>query len=222
MVIAMSSRLPGLHPLVGLAALGLGASAAVAAPSSPPPAATSVAPARDAPPAAPAGHRWSVETEAIQPFVPTVGIARVRVTRQLWGEVAGAHGDLVAGAYLRPGVEHDVVETIDEYMATVGVRYFAWRGLHAEALLDAGVAWGTNKLDHMDYRTPTLFAEVNLGYRLSLFAPGGLAGAPRAVGFHVTPQVGVLSSLGLANDIGPRNGKPDHFLTAALLLGASF
>lgn len=214
----MSTRLPAL---VGLAGLVLGAAAALADPARPaaPPAG---APDGDHAVAGPRGHRWSIETEAIQPFVPTVGIGRVRVTRHLWGALAGAHGDLVVGVYLRPDVEHDVVETIDEYMATAGVRYFVWRGLHAEALLDAGVAWGTNQLDQMAYRTPTLFAEVNLGYRVSVFAPGGVAGAPRSVGLYVAPQVGLLSSLGVGNDIGPRNGKPDYFLTAALLLGASF
>lgn len=173
-------------------------------------------------PAAPASHRWGIETEAIQPFVPEVGIIHARVTRHLWGALAGAHGDLVAGVYLRPHVEHDVVETIDEYMVTLGARYFAWRGLHVEALVDVGVVWGTNRVDQMAYRTPTLFAELNLGYRLSLFAPGGLVGTPHEVGIYVAPQVGLLSSLGVGNDIGPRNGKPDYFLTAALLVGASF
>lgn len=210
-----------LLTVVGLAGLVLGVSAAPADPA-PPMAAPATALDRDDARAASSGHRWSIETEAIQPFVPTVGIGRVRVTRHLWGDPAGPHGDLVVGLYLRPDVEHDVVETIDEYMATAGVRYFVWRGLHAEALLDAGVAWGTNQLDRMAYRTATLFAEVNLGYRVSLFAPGGVAGAPRSVGVYVAPQVGLLSSLGVGNDIGPRNGKPDYFLTAALLLGASF
>lgn len=172
--------------------------------------------------AAPAPHAWSIETETIQPFVPTVGIVHVRATRTLWGDPDGGHGDLVAGVYLRPHVAHDVVEHIDEYMATVGLRYFVWRGLHAEALVDAGVAWGTNKLDGMAYRTPTLFAELNAGYRLSFFAPGGIAGRPRRLGMFVTPQVGVLSSLGVGNDIGPRNGKPDWFITGALLVGATF
>ncbi|MBP8807916.1 MAG: hypothetical protein KBG48_32240 [Kofleriaceae bacterium] len=219
----MRSRLPllvGLVGLVGLAGLGLGVRTGLADPAPPP--VTAVAPDHADGGAALHDHRWAIETEAIQPFVPTVGIARVRVTRHLWGAPAGAHGDLVVGVYLRPGVEHDVVETIDEYMATLGVRYFLWRGLHAEALLDAGLAWGTNKVDQMAYRTATLFAEVNLGYRVGLFAPGGVAGAPRAVGVYVAPQVGLLSSLGVGNDIGPRNGKPDYFLTAALLLGASF
>lgn len=167
-------------------------------------------------------HTWSIETETIQPFVPTVGIIHVRVGRELWGTPGGPHGDLVVGAYLRPHVEHDVVEHIDEYMATVGLRYFAWRGLHAEALVNAGVAWGKNKLDGMDYRTPTLFGEVNLGYRFAFFTPDGIAGAPRNVGLFVTPQAGILSSLGFGNDIGPRNGKPDWFLQAALLVGATF
>lgn len=173
--------------------------------------------------AAPASaHVWSVETETIQPFVPTVGILHVRATRQVWGEAGGPHGNVVVGAYIRPHIEHDVVEHIDEYMATIGLRYFAWRGLHAEALVDAGVAWGKNKFDGMDYRTPTLFGELNLGYQFAFFSPGGLAGEPRRVGLFVTPQVGLLSSLGVGNDIGPRDGKPDYFLQAALLVGASF
>lgn len=167
-------------------------------------------------------HLWSIETEAVQPFVPTVGIVHVRVSRRAWGTAGGPHGDVIAGVYVRPHVEHDVVETIDEYMATIGLRAYAWRGLHVEALVDAGVAWGTNKIDGMAYRTPTLFGEVNVGYQLAFFTPGGLAGAPRGLGWFVTPQVGLLSSLGVGNDIGPRGGKPDWFLQAALLLGASF
>lgn len=168
-------------------------------------------------------HRWSVETEVIQPFIPTVGIIRVRAARTMWGTPhAGPRGDLVLGVYVRPHVEHDVVDYIDEYMATAGLRYYAWRGLHAEVLVNAGAAWGTNKVDKMSYRTPTLFGEINIGYCVGFFEPGGLAGTPRGVGLFVTPQVGILSSLGLGNDIGPRNGKPDYFLTAALLVGVSF
>jgi hypothetical protein len=170
-----------------------------------------------------ASHRWSIETEAIQPFVPTVGIIRARAARTVWGtRHGGSHADLVLGVYIRPHIEHDVVDYIDEYMATAGIRYFAWRGLHAEVLLNAGAAWGTNKLDGMSYRTPTLFGEINIGYRFGFFEPGGLAGTPRGVGLFVMPQVGILSSLGVGNDIGPRNGKPDYFLTAALFVGVSF
>lgn len=173
----------------------------------------------DAAAAEPAARGWSVETETIQPFVPTVGIIRVRATRAWWGRPTGARGELVLGVYLRPHIAHDVVEHIDEYMATVGVRGYLWRGLHAEALIDAGLAWGTNRFDGMAYRTPTLFAELNLGYRQALFTVGDARGP---VEVFVAPQVGVLSSLGLGNDIGPRDGKPDWFLTAALLAGASF
>lgn len=169
----------------------------------------------------PKPHSWSIETEVIQPFLPEIGIARLRLERGVWGETNGLHGAVVLGAYLRPHIKHDVVEYIDEYMGVVGYRQYMWRGFHAELLLDAGAAWGKNRFDHKEYHTATLFIEANAGYRFGFFEPGGIAGATRSLGFFVTPQVGVLGSLGVA-DIGPRNGKPDWFLQAGLLVGVSF
>lgn len=170
----------------------------------------------------PSMHKWSVEVDAVQPFLPTIGIIRPKVTRTLWGAPSKPRGDLVLGLWIRPHIEHDVVETIDEYMGSVGYRQYVWKGLHAEAILDAGAAWGKNKLDGKDYRTATLFLDVNVGYRFGFFEPGGIVeGTGDGVGFFVAPQVGMLAGLGVA-DIGPRNGKPDVFLQGTLLVGASF
>jgi hypothetical protein len=213
---------PNLHPPFVLLGVAVSAAITVAELASASANPTAAETTLTAPTSPTARHQWAIETELIQPFVPTVGIIHVRAARSVWGTPGGARADVIAGVYIRPHIEHDIVETIDEYMATLGARYFAWRGLHAEALLNAGVAWGTNKLDGMDYRTPTLFAEVNVGYQLSFFTPGGLAGKPRDVGLYVAPQVGFLTTLGVGNDIGPRDGKPDYFFTAALLVGVSF
>lgn len=181
-------------------------------------------PTADAPleAAAPALHGWGFELDVIQPFVPTVGIIRPKLTYTLWGSSTDLRGDLLLGVYLRPHIAHDVVEYIDEYMGTVGYRQYFWRGFHAESLIEAGAAWGKNKFDGLDYTTPVLFLSGNVGYRFGFFEPGGLAGDERSgVGFYVTPQFGVLGRLAGAN-IGPRNGKPDVFLQGNLLIGVSF
>lgn len=162
----------------------------------------------------PVARPWSIEIDVVQPFVPTVGTVKPKLTRTLAGTPDGLRTDLVVGAYLRPHVEHDVVERIDEYMVVLGARQYLWRGLHVEALLDAGYAWGRNKLDGKDYRTPTLFLEASVGYRFELVEVGGAA-------LFVGPQLGVLGSLGVS-DIGPRDGKPDWFLQGNLLVGAAF
>ncbi len=177
-------------------------------------------PSREAPEAA--SHPWSVEIDAVQPFFPTVHIIRPKVTRTLWGSVRELRGDLVIGGWIRPHVAHDVVHYIDEYMGSVGYRQYFWRGLHVETILSAGVAWGTNQFDGKFYRTPTLFLDVNVGYRFGFYEAGGIVeGHGGTIGFFVAPQAGVLTSLGVA-DIGPRNGKPDVFPQGTLLLGASF
>lgn len=167
-------------------------------------------------------HRWGVESEVVQPFIPTVNIVRLRGTYSTWGSSTGLRGDVVVGVYLRPGIEHDIVDRISEYQLSVGYRQYFWRGLHAEAGLDVGVAWGTNRFDGQFYRTPTLFLNTNVGYRFGFFEPGGFFEDRRsAVGFFIAPQAGVLTSLCIAN-IGPRNGKPDVFPQANLLIGLSF
>lgn len=167
-------------------------------------------------------NRWGVELDVVQPFIPTVGIIRPKVALTLWGTATGFRGDLILGVYIRPHVEHDVLETIDEYMGTVGYRQYFWRGFHVEVLFEAGVAWGKNKFDGQDYETPVFFMSGNAGYRLGFFELGGLAGDERSpVGFYVAPQIGVIGGVAGA-DIGPRNGKPDVFLQGNLIIGVSF
>jgi hypothetical protein len=167
-------------------------------------------------------YKWGVEAEAIQPFLPTINIFRIRGTRTLWGSSTGPRGDLIAGLYLRPGIKHDVLNYIYEYQLSAGYRQYFWRGFHAEAGLDAGAAWGTNRFDGKRYSTATLFLNANVGYRFGFFEPGGFCEDKRSrVGFYAIAQFGVLAGLGVA-DIGPRNGKPDVFPQGNLVLGISF
>ena len=149
-------------------------------------------------------------------------IIRPKLTIAIWGELGALRGDAVIGAYIRPHIEHDILYTIDEYMGTLGYRQYFWRGLHVEALVSAGAAWGQNRYDGEDYDTPTLFMDVNAGYRFGFFEPGGFAyDGTSDVGFFVTVQGGALFSLGVS-DIGPRRGKPDYFAQGDLLVGVSF
>lgn len=140
-------------------------------------------------------HRWAAEVDLVQPFIPTVHIVRARLTWTAWGEAAGLRGDLVGGLYIRPHVPHDVVETIDEYLLIAGYRQYVWRGLHAEALLNGGVAWGTNLVDGKDYTTPSLFLDLNVGYRFGFYEPGGFFYRPGedTVGFYFAPQFATAS-----------------------------
>jgi hypothetical protein len=170
--------------------------------------------------APPAPSRWGVEAELVQPFIPEVHILSARVTRTLWGAPGGPRGDLSLGVYARPRVAHNIVETIDEYLVSVGYRQYLWRGLHVEAAALAGWAWGeNNKIDGMDYSNPVLLVEGLAGYRVDLRAPVDSAGRPQ-LGFYVTPQVGGLA--GVITDIGPRGGKSDLFVVGKLLAGVSF
>jgi len=167
-------------------------------------------------------HEWTGEIDLVQPFVPTVHIVKPKLTRTLWGTPTGLRGDLVLLAYLRPDIAHDVVESISEYMVGIGYRQYLWRGLHAEGLIDGGVAWGKNRVDGMDYTTTSLFGEVNVGYRFGFFEPGGFFHhRGQSVGLFVAPQIGTIFSLGFA-DIGPRDGEPDWFVQGNLLVGVSF
>lgn len=167
-------------------------------------------------------HPWGVEVEGVQPWIPTIHIFRARGTRTLWGSPTGLRGDLLVGFTLRPGIAHDVVEYIHEYQAAVGYRQYLYRGLHVEAGLDFGAAWGTNLVDKKRYHTATLFLNTNVGYRFGFFEPGGFFEKRQSsVGFYVLPQAGAYTSLGVA-DIGPRNGKPDVFVTGSLFVGLSF
>lgn len=159
--------------------------------------------------------RWGLETELVQPFIPGVHIGRLRASRTLWGQPSGLRGDLLAGVYLRPDVDHDIVDTIDEYLLSLGYRQYFVRGLHADVALEAGWVWGhENLIDGKDYSTPVLLLDANLGYRIDLLSPDG---GSRRYGIYLSPQAGVLA--GLATDIGPRGGKSDVFLQGKLLLG---
>ena len=180
---------------------------------------TDVTAARDV---AEPSHRFGAEIDVVQPFIPTVHIIRPKLTWTTWGDSGELRGDLILGLFIRPHIPHDVVETIDEYMGTVGYRQYFWRGLHVETMLSAGVAWGTNKFDGKDYTTATLFMDANAGYRFGFFEPGGFSyDGDESVGFYVAAQGGIIFSLGVA-DIGPRNGKPDYFAQGSLLVGLSF
>jgi hypothetical protein len=158
-------------------------------------------------------HKWGFETEVIQPFIPEVGIIRFQATRTLYSS-ASKHGDLLLGGYIRPNVEHDVVEKINEYMAMVGYRQFLWKGLHIEVKSNMGYAWGTkNLIDGKDYETPTWFWESNIGYKFNLIKRD-------KQNLYMILQAGGIGNL--VGDIGPRGGKPDNFLQAGLLLGVNF
>jgi len=167
-------------------------------------------------------HRFGFELDLVQPFIPTVGIIKPKFSWTVWGKPGGLRGDVLFALYIRPHIPHDILETIDEYMAGVGYRQYLWRGLHLEGLVLAGAAWGTNQFDGEDYTTAAVFAEANLGYRFGFWEPGGFRDrAHHTRGFYIAPQFGTIFSLGVA-DIGPRNGKPDWFLQGNLLVGASF
>jgi hypothetical protein len=200
--------------LVALAMPRLAAAQADGAPAAAPasrPAREPVLEAR----AATAAPRWGVEAELVQPWIPTVHIFTAQVVRTLWSRAGGARGDLRVGVYLRPRVDHDIVETIDEYLLTAGYRQYVWRGLHLDVGVLAGWAYGTrNKIDGMDYSNPAVLVEGLAGYRAVLWRP------QRGVGVYVAPQVGVLA--GVMTDIGPRGGKSDVFAEAKLLVGMTF
>lgn len=161
-----------------------------------------------------ASPKWGLETELIQPFIPNVGIFRLQATRTVTDPDRPNRGDLLIGAYIRPNVKHDIVETINEYMLIVGYRQYVWRGLHLEAKTNVGFANGTkNRIDGKNYANLSWFWEANAGYRFSLTGRG-------RAGLYVIPQVGVLSSI--SADIGPRGGKSDTFPQGNLLVGFQF
>lgn len=148
-------------------------------------------------------RRWALEAELVQPFIPTVHIFHVQAAYKF----PSIHSDLLIGAYIRPNVTHDVVEKINEYMLFVGYRQYLWKGLHVEAKSNMGYAWGTkNLVDGKDYNTPTWFWEANAGYQINL-----------GKRFYCIAQGGILSKI--IADIGPRNGKPDTFPNANLIIG---
>lgn len=156
--------------------------------------------------------KWSIEVELVQPFIPTVGIWTIQATRNLFNN-GSQKGDLVLGAYIRPNVEHDVVEKINEYMFYLAYRHFLWKGFHIEAGMNTGYYWGRkNLVDGKDYEGIALFWESNIGYKFNF---------GQSKRFFVNPQFGFLGTMGVA-DIGPRQGKPDNFVQGNLLVGVNF
>lgn len=160
--------------------------------------------------------QYGIETELLQPFVPEVGIITFKGSKTLWGKNGESHGDALLGVFLRPNVSHDVVDTIDEYQASIGYRHYFWQGLHAEVQYLAGYVWGKNNLvDGKDYEGFVQFAEANIGYRID-FAKD------QQRGFYIIPQFGYIQGLNEELIIGPRNGKDDTFWQGKLLVGYRF
>ena len=159
-------------------------------------------------------RKWGIEADLLVPFVPTAEIITIRGSRTITGNPQDIHGDLMFGIYLRPNVEHDVVEEIDEYLLTLGYRQYLWKGLHLEAQSDMGYAWGwNNKVDGQDYEGFAWLIEGHAGYKF-LFSP------KKAKSLYLLPQVGIIH--GLVTDIGPRGGKSDTFFSAKINLGFAF
>jgi hypothetical protein len=157
--------------------------------------------------------KWGIEAEFVQPFLPTVNIARIQATYTLTAPQK-RRGDLLIGAYIRPNIKHDVVEKINEYMVAVGYRQYFWKGLHLEGKSNMGYAWGTKNLfDGKDYNTPTWFWEANAGYKFD-FAK------KVKTNLYAIAQFGAIGNI--VADIGPRGGKPDNFIQGSLLIGINF
>lgn len=162
--------------------------------------------------------KWGLETELIQPFLPEVGIIRLTATYTTTSEKNKMKGNLLFGMYIRPNVKHDVVEKINEYMLVLGYRQYFWKGLHLEAKVNVGYAWGTkNLIDGKDYETSTIFWESNLGYKFKLTNKTNSS-------LYLIPQFGVIGNAKGENtvNIGPRGGKPDTFIQGSLIVGVNF
>jgi hypothetical protein len=162
--------------------------------------------------------KWGIETELVQPFLPTINIIRIQATRTLTPLDSKMKGDLLFGMYIRPNVKHDVVEKINEYMVILGYRQYLWKGLHLEAKANIGYAWGTkNLIDGKNYETSTIFWESNLGYKFNLTNKTKSS-------LYVIPQFGVIGNAKGENtvNIGPRGGKPDTFIQGGLIFGINF
>jgi hypothetical protein len=158
--------------------------------------------------------KWGIETELIQPFLPTINIVRIQATRIITESQQSRKDALLLGAYIRPNIKHDVVEKIDEYMAVVGYRQFFWKGLHLEAKSNMGYAMGTkNLVDGKNYETATWFWETNVGYKMDLVKK-------QKINYYAIAQFGGIGNL--YADIGPRGGKPDNFMQGNLLIGINF
>jgi hypothetical protein len=162
--------------------------------------------------------KWGLETELVQPFLPTVNIIRIQATRTISKPESKMKGDLIFGMYIRPNVKHDVVEKINEYMFAIGYRQYFWKGLHLEAKANIGYAWGTKNLfDGKDYETSTIFWEANIGYKFRLTNKVKSS-------LYLIPQFGAIGNAKGENtvNIGPRGGKPDTFIQGGLIVGVNF
>jgi hypothetical protein len=160
--------------------------------------------------------KWGFETDAIQPFLPEIGIITVKFTRTIFGETYGKHGEIMLGAFIRPNVKHDVVETIDEYMVSLGYRHYFTKNLNFELQYYSGnVDAKKNKVDGKDYSGFVHFAEANVGYKLNIYKLKGST-------IYLNPQFGYLQGLNKELIIGPRNGKEDAFVQGKLQIGISF
>ncbi len=162
--------------------------------------------------------KWGLETELVQPFLPTINIIRLQATRTLTKPESKLKGDLLFGMYIRPNIKHDVVEKINEYMAIIGYRQYFWKGLHLEVKANMGYAWGTkNLIDGKDYETSTLFWESNLGYKFNIINKTKSS-------LYLLPQFGMIGNAKGENtvNIGPRGGKPDTFIQGGLIIGVNF
>ena len=69
-------------------------------------------------------NKWGLETELIQPWIPEVKIFRIQATRSFSNSNNNFRGDLLFGAYIRPNVEHSIVNKINEYLLIIGYRQY--------------------------------------------------------------------------------------------------
>lgn len=184
--------------------------------------------------------KWTIETELVQPFLPTIGIGRIQLNRTLWGDWKNEHGELVLGTFMRPGIKHDVVEQITEYAGSIGYRHYFNSNWNIEAKYYLGYVWARNNLQNRrdyepvfyfadnlplqlaalqeirkDYKGTVQFAEALIGYRFLLSES-----EDRSI--FMLPQFGVLHGLHNSDIIGPRNGKEETFIVGNLIVGMSF
>lgn len=182
--------------------------------------------------------KWAVESELIQPFLPTIHIGKLQVTRTIWGDWNKEHGELKLGAFLRPRVKHDVVDIIDEYAASIGYRHYFNENWNIEANYYLGYVWADNnkwnrrnlgpyallgdtpeirayayQQVEKDYEGRVQFAEALIGYRFLLNEEKTI---------YMIPQFGVLHGLHGSGIIGPRDGKEETFIVGNLLIGLRF
>jgi hypothetical protein len=171
--------------------------------------------------AAPSPHPWGLETELVQPFLPTINIVRLTGTRTLWGSPGGLRGDVMVGGRYRLQTDDAVAQQVTELLLSVGYRQYFWRGLHAEAFVAGGWLAGTNRIDGKRYSGAGFALSATAGYRFGFFEPGGFFDQHSGVGFYVTPQFGFLQVL-TPDSLGPRGSVPSTYLQGALLVGLSF